>query len=327
MPLVTPKTQRFPSSKARLGSGLFVASLLLTGCGGVAESTPGASEGRDCQDGDITYQDGEQIDCACSCSDGEISCDLILCEEPPDSGCEQYGIRYENGEHVPTGTDCGACTCWNGEISCNLILCEDTTTCAYGGVIYEEGQGFPSTDGCNSCVCEGVYGVSCTEQDCSPSVCELDFDAGWCSAAFEVYWYNPTEGACEPRFYGGCEGNENRFETLEACEQACGGGVSPEEVSCVVAGVEYAHGATGVPDPFSCNTCTCENGVVTYCTEINCPTECPPNAVPGSQCAECGPTDACLAVETGCLLVCNTSEDCLDVGGLCLEGLCKNVCG
>jgi len=30
-----------------------------------------------------------------------------------------------------------------------------------------------------------------------------------------------SSGDCEPFYYGGCEGNDNRFESAEQCEAEC----------------------------------------------------------------------------------------------------------
>ena len=45
--------------------------------------------------------------------------------------------------------------------------------------------------------------------------------AGRCKARFSVFGFDPLKGKCVPYFYGGCEGSDNRFDTLEACNEAC----------------------------------------------------------------------------------------------------------
>jgi hypothetical protein len=54
-----------------------------------------------------------------------------------------------------------------------------------------------------------------------PSLCELPFDAGPCEALIPVY--ASVNGSCVPRTYGGCEGNDNRFSSLEECMATCEG--------------------------------------------------------------------------------------------------------
>jgi len=46
-------------------------------------------------------------------------------------------------------------------------------------------------------------------------------ESGMCLAYFPVYGYNSETGECEEFVYGGCGGNENRFDTKEACEKTC----------------------------------------------------------------------------------------------------------
>lgn len=48
-------------------------------------------------------------------------------------------------------------------------------------------------------------------------------------------------------------------------------GDSHEAGVCTVNGVSYANGDRGVPAGDGCNTCSCENGSLTGCTEIACP--------------------------------------------------------
>jgi hypothetical protein len=53
------------------------------------------------------------------------------------------------------------------------------------------------------------------------AVCGLPFDPGPCRAAIGVY--AAVNGTCVPRTYGGCDGNDNRFSTLEECMAVCEG--------------------------------------------------------------------------------------------------------
>lgn len=202
-------------------------------------------------------------------------------------------------------------------------------TCEYDGEWYEEGEIFDDSDGCNHCACEEDGSISCTLIGCDPDpsdACTLPFEAGDCDAAILSFWHNPDTGECEEKVYGGCGGNDNRYASLADCEAACVDQSSGR--SCEVDGVVYPDGATDVPDPGSCNTCSCVDGEVTVCTEINCPVDCEEGFTLGTECAECGPTDACLSIHTGCLPVCETQDDCASSGGFCSsEGVCASLCG
>jgi hypothetical protein len=51
--------------------------------------------------------------------------------------------------------------------------------------------------------------------------CLMPIESGNCNAAFERFAFNQATLACEPFTWGGCGGNENRFESLEECEAGC----------------------------------------------------------------------------------------------------------
>ena len=52
-------------------------------------------------------------------------------------------------------------------------------------------------------------------------ICSLPPETGPCRGYFPRYFYNPDIRECDIFIYGGCDGNENNFETLEECEWSC----------------------------------------------------------------------------------------------------------
>lgn len=54
-----------------------------------------------------------------------------------------------------------------------------------------------------------------------PIVCSLPKDVGPCRAGKPRFFYNTATKQCERFMYGGCQGNENNFETIDACKAAC----------------------------------------------------------------------------------------------------------
>ena len=63
----------------------------------------------------------------------------------------------------------------------------------------------------------------CYENDDNgKAICGLDLDEGTCEDFTEQFFYNSTSKACETFFYGGCDGNENRFLSEKECSETCG---------------------------------------------------------------------------------------------------------
>jgi len=54
-------------------------------------------------------------------------------------------------------------------------------------------------------------------------ICSLPRVTGLCYALFYRFGYSPVTKECVPFVYGGCGGNANRFDSIQACESACKG--------------------------------------------------------------------------------------------------------
>ncbi|KAG5669426.1 hypothetical protein PVAND_017313 [Polypedilum vanderplanki] len=55
----------------------------------------------------------------------------------------------------------------------------------------------------------------------SADPCHQPPDAGRCRATVMQYYFDTASKSCEQFVYGGCGGNENRFQTQEQCQQTC----------------------------------------------------------------------------------------------------------
>ncbi|XP_017650696.1 eppin isoform X2 [Nannospalax galili] len=64
---------------------------------------------------------------------------------------------------------------------------------------------------------------SCGKKCIDPQqdVCSLPKDAGFCMAYFPRWWYNKENDTCDVFIYGGCQGNNNNFQSQTICQSAC----------------------------------------------------------------------------------------------------------
>ncbi|CAF3788380.1 unnamed protein product [Rotaria sordida] len=53
------------------------------------------------------------------------------------------------------------------------------------------------------------------------SICLQNPDIGPCKASIEQYFFNAQLGSCQIFFWGGCGGNQNRFNSRSECERTC----------------------------------------------------------------------------------------------------------
>ena len=56
------------------------------------------------------------------------------------------------------------------------------------------------------------------------SECDEPKEAGPCMAYFQRWFFNLATKKCEIFIYGGCQGNQNNFESQKICEYYCGMG-------------------------------------------------------------------------------------------------------
>ncbi|CAF0898052.1 unnamed protein product [Brachionus calyciflorus] len=52
-------------------------------------------------------------------------------------------------------------------------------------------------------------------------MCMLPREKGPCADYEQKYYFNTLSGQCEEFTYGGCNGNDNNFESLDECESTC----------------------------------------------------------------------------------------------------------
>ncbi|XP_067597355.1 tissue factor pathway inhibitor isoform X5 [Pseudorca crassidens] len=73
---------------------------------------------------------------------------------------------------------------------------------------------------------EGEEHTNITDAELPPlklvhSFCAFKADDGPCKAMIKRFFFNIHTQQCEEFIYGGCEGNQNRFESLEECKEKC----------------------------------------------------------------------------------------------------------
>ncbi|CAD6186601.1 unnamed protein product [Caenorhabditis auriculariae] len=193
-----------------------------------------------CPDGKTTAKGHHNEGCGCEfaqygcCPDGKTPAKGAGFYGCPEScaqsqyGCCPDGKTRARGEHKE------GCPCQYTRYGC----CPDGETTALG----------PRNDGCDDCryakyqCCPdgetkalGPDYAGCPSTTLAPFLlggtvappkivsCSQPQDIGTvCSSGYKLVWYYDTaEGRCSQFWYGGCDGNENRFTTKEMCETIC----------------------------------------------------------------------------------------------------------
>jgi hypothetical protein len=152
----------------------------------------------------------------------------------------------------------------------------------------------------------------------------LPLEGGPCDAYIPSWGYNTETGACEEFVYGGCEGNDNRFESLDACLVACDPGgreTCENSTDCVID--HGCCGLCGVTDPADLVAVNAKyasfNAV--ECGLVDCE-YCPPPAEIAPYGARCDAgTCEVYDIRKSPLSACTTDADCrLRAGLSCCQG-------
>ncbi|XP_013147767.1 PREDICTED: papilin isoform X2 [Papilio polytes] len=80
---------------------------------------------------------------------------------------------------------------------------------------------FPTQEHCNYFCPDQPLSNRFEPEISSSEICRLPMRAGPCDQSLMRWFYDPSTDSCSQFTYGGCEGNANRFESLEECESRC----------------------------------------------------------------------------------------------------------
>ena len=103
------------------------------------------------------------------------------------------------------------------------------------------------------------------------SACTLSRDSGPCEAAIPRYYFDSASGLCLMFNYGGCDGNENNFASLDACKTACFAAFDPSTAPVCPSFAEYCKrecaGEMVVTSGPSCPLPKCDCGAFASATD------------------------------------------------------------
>ncbi|XP_061384586.1 papilin isoform X3 [Danaus plexippus] len=178
-----------------------------------------------CCPDNVTVARGPNMD-GCGCAHSQYGCcpdRHTQAQGPEFEGCGCHTYQFGcclDGVTIASGPEMQGCRCVDSKYGC----CGDEKTHAKG----------PNNEGCDcsnskyGCCPDGITEaqgekfLNCTDAPINrQAACALANDGGPCRN-YSVYWfYDMTYGGCSRFWYGGCEGNGNRFLSEEECKDVC----------------------------------------------------------------------------------------------------------
>ncbi|KAI4890693.1 hypothetical protein NFI96_033753 [Prochilodus magdalenae] len=153
-------------------------------------------------------------------------------EEEEEVPTEEYP-EYAEGTHEVISYEKGTPISTHGDLKAQCLLHKDSGTLCGDFVqrwYYDSAVGACSLFWYGGC--DGNSNRFRTENECSKTcmtyskslqyhVCSLDKDQGPCRAFLLKWFYDTQQNECTRFWYGGCDGNANRFDSQEECEARC----------------------------------------------------------------------------------------------------------
>nr|XP_039258637.1 papilin-like [Styela clava] len=265
----------------------------------------------------------------CECRNGELP---VQCSDNP---CRQKKCRRHPKAVCRTNT-CGKCEAifydrFGNEVNCKPVCKQEKYP---GPCKANMPRYYYNTESkrCERFIYGGCQGnennfktLKKCQRTCGHDICKQPKDSGPCEAAISRYFFNTKSQACEQFFYGGCEGNDNNFETLQKCQSKCGGykfdPKCPKYKRCPAPDPEIIRTlhARRCLHPSCFSNDVCQRG------NICCSNGCQQNCIsPPYQVYRC-PAPIAPVSQTACPKICDTNSDCRS-GYMCCDLFCGTHC-
>lgn len=106
-------------------------------------------------------------------------------------------------------------------------------------------------------------------------ICQLDSETGSCRAAITRWYFDRIEGECKTFTWGGCGGNDNRFNSKTLCDKKCKPGTGGDQ-QCSQRRCRKHCEFGFMKDANDCTLCACNPSPnAANCPEFECPNNCP----------------------------------------------------